>query len=431
MGDKLIRVAVGLSGGVDSSLSAAMLVEEGYEVTGVFLECWREPGCRAEEDRKDALAVALKLKIPFVVLDFRKEYKERVVEYFYREYEAGRTPNPDTMCNREIKFGMFYEWAMDNDFDYVATGHYARVQRIQLDSPSHKASEEQGNLAREEYGLVRGKDVGKDQSYFLYQIRPEQLAHILFPVGGMLKSQVREEAKKRGLATASKPDSQGICFIGEVDVRKLLRERIKERRGEIVFGMKNFKHQASSSKQYQNTKNQNSKLFDDRNLVLGTYDNYEVVGVHEGVAFYTVGQRVGKGLDKKRLKELNELGKFPYDPAEMPVLYVVGKDVVNNRLVVGFEEDTYKSQFVVREIKWLVSRERFENLARARGIWVRIRNLGELVEARVQLESSAREERLTATLSRPVRGVAEGQACVLYSDSSVDAVVLGGGVINC
>lgn len=216
-----IKVAVGLSGGVDSAVSAALLVERGYEVTGVFLECWRGPGCRVDEDRKDALAVALDLKIPFEVLDFRREYKERVVDYFYREYVAGRTPNPDVMCNREIKFGMFYEWAMKNGFDHVATGHYARVEKRKATNEKRKTTTKNVKLeyqllkggdekhdrrlnvspgvslagaaragfggswtCQDDYQLLGGVDAKKDQSYFLYQLRQEQLGHILFPVGG-------------------------------------------------------------------------------------------------------------------------------------------------------------------------------------------------------------------------------------------------------
>lgn len=204
------KIAVGMSGGVDSSVSAAVLKELGWEVTGVFLECWRGPGCRADEDRKDALTVALQLGIPFEVLDFKQTYKEKVVEYFFQEYEAGRTPNPDVLCNKEIKFGLFYDWAMEQGFEAVATGHYAQVK----------------SLDQQSYGLFRGKDDQKDQSYFLYLLQHSQLSHILFPVGGLEKTEVRQLAESYGLPVAKKPDSQGICFIGEIDVRKFLRDKI-------------------------------------------------------------------------------------------------------------------------------------------------------------------------------------------------------------
>src|SRR5258708_33011389 len=207
------KVAFGMSGGVDSSLSLSLLKEQGYDVTGVFLECWRAPGCRAEEDRKDALAVALQLEIPFKVLDFKDAYKERVVEYFFREYEAGRTPNPDVLCNKEIKFGLFYDWAIKEGFDYVATGHYAQS----IDGK-----------------LTQSKDAWKDQTYFLYRLRAEQLPHVLFPIVHLTKQEVRILAKEKNIPVASKPDSQGICFIGDINVHNFLKERLGERPGDVV-----------------------------------------------------------------------------------------------------------------------------------------------------------------------------------------------------
>jgi len=192
-----------MSGGVDSSLCAHLLKEQGYEVTGVFLECWRAPGCRTDQDRQDALKIALELDIPFQVLDFKKTYHDKVVEYFFKEYQAGRTPNPDIMCNKEIKFGLFYDWAMENNFDFVATGHYAKTKNGQLLTP---------------------KDEWKDQTYFLYLIRDDQLQHILFPLADLTKKEVRAEAKKRNIHVADKPDSVGICFIGDIDVKKFIKK---------------------------------------------------------------------------------------------------------------------------------------------------------------------------------------------------------------
>lgn len=217
------KVALGLSGGVDSSVAAALLIGQGYEVTGIYLECYNEPGCRTDQDKKDALQVALKLGIKFEVLDFRKEYKEKVVEYFYSEYKAGRTPNPDVMCNREIKFGIFYDWAMQNGFDYVATGHYTRSVEVKSEKGEVKSL------------LQRARDESKDQSYFLWQIPNDHLNHILFPLGEMLKSEVRAKAKELGLLTATKPDSMGICFIGDIDVSKLLKDRLGENPGDVVI----------------------------------------------------------------------------------------------------------------------------------------------------------------------------------------------------
>ncbi len=201
--DNRKRVAVGLSGGVDSSVSAYLLKEQGYDVTGVYMQCWasREDGCSADEDRVDALKVATKLGIPFKYLNFVDEYKKRVIDYFYSEYQAGRTHNPDVMCNKEIKFGMFLDWAMKKGFDYVATGHYAGVR-------SNEGT----------FELLKGIDQTKDQSYFLYLLNQNQLSKTIFPLGEMEKSRVREIAEAIELHNSSKPDSVGICFIGEVDI---------------------------------------------------------------------------------------------------------------------------------------------------------------------------------------------------------------------
>ncbi|OGY16615.1 MAG: tRNA 2-thiouridine(34) synthase MnmA [Candidatus Chisholmbacteria bacterium RIFCSPHIGHO2_01_FULL_48_12] len=343
------KVAVGLSGGVDSAVAAALLVDQGYDVTGVFLECWKEPGCRTDTDRKDALSVALKLGIPFKVLDFKREYKQKVVDYFYAEYKAGRTPNPDVMCNKEIKFGLFYDWCLKNSFDYVVTGHYAKIVH-QVDS----------------LVLCIPKDKHKDQTYFLYRLRQEQLPHILFPLGDWTKTEVRQEAKRRGLPVADKPDSQGICFIGEVNIQEFLRERLPVKLGEVVD------------------------------------TNGQVIGEHDGVWFYTIGQRHGFRTSGGR-----------------PPMYVIEKDVDKNQLVVGFGAETYQSQFQVDDCNWLISNDKF--LISNKNIKVRIRHGGELIPAKLKIENS-----LKIGLAEPQRGVAPGQSVVLYDGD----VVVGGGIIN-
>lgn len=294
------KVLVGLSGGVDSSVAAALLMEAGYQVSGAYLECYNEPGCRTDQDKADALKVALQLGIPFEVLDFRAEYKAKVIEYFYQEYEAGRTPNPDVVCNREIKFGLFYDYAHRKGFDYVATGHYCRI-----------AGER----------LQRAVDESKDQSYFLWQVPRDHLAHILFPLGGLLKTEVREMAKKMNLPTAEKPDSMGICFIGDVDVHKLLRDKLGEKEGDVVAGEK-------------------------------------VVGRHKGLWFYTIGQRGGWEI-------------LPgIQTSEMSPLYVTGKDQEKNQLRVGEREETMTKEIRVSKLE----------IRKDEPLWVRIRNLGELYE---------------------------------------------------
>lgn len=216
-----MKIAVGLSGGVDSSVSAHLLKEAGHDVTGVYLECWRAPGCRAEEDRKDALAVALDLEIPFRSLDFRKEYRDRVVEIFFEDYRKGLTPNPDVWCNTEIKFGMFYEWAMSQGFDAIATGHYAQILPA-------------GDVGDQAFQMARSADEKKDQTYFLYRTRQDQLPHVLFPIGHLTKDEVRVEAKKRNIIVADKPDSQGICFIGDINVHDFLKEHLGEKPGDVL-----------------------------------------------------------------------------------------------------------------------------------------------------------------------------------------------------
>ena len=342
------KVVVGLSGGVDSSVAAALLLKQGYTVEAVYLECYNEPGCRTDQDKADALKVAIQLGIPFQVLDFRKEYKEKVIAYFYAEYGAGRTPNPDVVCNREVKFGIFYDWARESGYDYVATGHYARI------TP--------------EGFLQSGRDVTKDQSYFLWQVPQNHLAHVLFPLGDMLKSEVRARAKKLKLLTASKPDSMGICFIGEVDTAELLRDRLGEEVGEVIFdGM--------------------------------------VVGSHKGLWFYTVGSRGGFVLNKKVLQ------KMGLHPEKMGPLYVLSKDRATNQLIVGDRAAVMRREFSVSELR--MDKKPLEPF------FVRIRNLGELYRV------SSLEGNQVRT-AEPLFGIAEGQSAVFYSH---DGIVLGGGII--
>jgi len=346
------KVAVGLSGGVDSSVAAHVLKEQGYDVTGVYMQCWdsRADGCTAEQDRADAVSVASKLGIKFGYLDFIQEYKAKVIDYFYKEYEAGRTPNPDVMCNKEIKFGLFLRWALQNGFDYVATGHYARVRK-DIDG----------------YKLLKGVDSSKDQSYFLYVLNQEQLAKTLFPVGDMKKTELRALAKKLGLATFNKPDSVGICFIGEVDIREFLKKRIKNKLGKVI----NLKG--------------------------------EVLGEHDGVWFYTIGQRHGFRVDKY---------------VGLP-LYVIGKNVQKNELIVGFAGDATCAKFKVDNLHWISGL-----IANEFDCDVRVRHLGELFTAHVAF--FPKTGLAEVTLTNPVFGVAPGQSAVFY----IADVCLGGGIIT-
>ncbi|TAK57123.1 tRNA 2-thiouridine(34) synthase MnmA, partial [Patescibacteria group bacterium] len=265
------KVYVGMSGGVDSSVSAALLKKSGYDVTGVFIKVWQPEWfkCTWREDRLDAMRVAAKLDIPFITLDLEKEYKKEVVDYMIAEYKAGRTPNPDVMCNKYVKFGGFYKWAMAQGADFVATGHYAQIQK----------------LSTKNYQLSTGSDQNKDQSYFLWTLTADQLAHTLFPVGGMEKPQVRKYAEKFGLANALKKDSQGLCFIGKVDVKDFLKRYIEPKRGDVLSS------------------------------------DGAVIGFHDGATFLTIGERHGFTITKKGTND--------------EAYYVISKDVIKNTITVS------------------------------------------------------------------------------------------------
>jgi len=411
------KVAVGLSGGVDSSVAAALLIERGYEVTGVYITCWSGLGCRSEEDRQDALDIALQLGIPFVHLDYQKEYREKVYEYMISEYKAGRTPNPDVMCNKEIKFGLFYEWALRQaqgkpSFDFVATGHYAQVQNSNqqlnfgvLGCLKASASVHQNS----DCCLLRSKDEHKDQTYFLWQLRQEQLAHILFPIGHLTKQQVRQEAEKRKLLTAQKPDSQGICFIGEVSVPKFLEERIEKKEGKIILLPTRLPQTTSSTPCRHGGVRLRASLSSDSLCETE-------VGKHRGVWFYTVGQKVSVIGDKSGVisqkKYISNLRKLGFDTTNLPHFYVVKKDLKNNILYVGTKEQLYIDTIRIGELHWI--NERKVEL-------VRIRHGGELIGVK---EIQISNDKLQIMLEKPVWGVAPGQSVGLYKGEEC----LGGGL---
>ncbi len=303
------KVVVGLSGGVDSSVAAYLLKKQGYEVIGLFMKNWHDDSvtiskeCPWLEDSNDALIVAEKLGIPFQTVDLSAQYKERIVDYMFREYEMGRTPNPDVLCNREIKFDVFMKIALDLGADYVATGHYCR---------KGETIGKKGNLV---YRLLAGKDPNKDQSYFLCQLSQEQLARTLFPIGELTKPEVRRIAAESELITAEKKDSQGLCFIGKVRLPEFLQQQLKPKKGDIV-------EVPSNARQYHNT----VPAFADKleELVFHsekpeyTPQDGRVVGEHQGAHFFTIGQR--KGLD---------VGGTP-EP-----LFVIDTDVKSNVIYTG------------------------------------------------------------------------------------------------
>lgn len=273
------RVVVGLSGGVDSSVAAYLLKEQGYEVIGMFMRNWHDESvtlsdeCPWIDDSNDALLIANQLNIPFQVIDLSKEYQERIVDYMFHEYEAGRTPNPDVLCNREIKFDVFLKAAMDLGADYVATGHYCR-----------RIDHADGTV-----GLLAGKDPNKDQSYFLCQLNQEQLSKSLFPIGELLKPEVREIAKKIGLHTADKKDSQGLCFVGKISLPQFLQQKLKPKEGNIIE-IPNSMEQFVS---YDEIK----PIAENVELLAQPFEYEESMGkkvaTHQGAHYYTIGQRKG------------------------------------------------------------------------------------------------------------------------------------------
>ncbi|PIR61273.1 MAG: tRNA 2-thiouridine(34) synthase MnmA [Candidatus Pacebacteria bacterium CG10_big_fil_rev_8_21_14_0_10_45_6] len=364
--NKKTKIALGMSGGVDSSLCAHLLVEQGYQVTGVFLECWRAPGCRTDEDRADALKIALALGIPFQVLDFKTAYYDKVVAEFFAQYKAGITPNPDIACNKEIKFGLFYDWALANGFDAVATGHYAAIRNKQLVIP---------------------KDTNKDQTYFLHQLASEQLEHMIFPLADLTKPEVRLEAKKRDLAVCDKKDSVGICFIGDINVHAFLKEELGENPGEVIDTQGN------------------------------------VIGSHQGLWFYTIGQRHGFTVDKKSL-HTSANGEV-LEKENLPPFYVVAKQPEGNKLVVGFGKETYSNSFIVKEPHWIDPSQTALQTPSGK-LFVRIRHTGKLLACSVSEIANG----IQVSLAEPVQGIAPGQSAVFYQQTTTDTICLGGGVIS-
>jgi tRNA-specific 2-thiouridylase len=278
------RVFVGMSGGVDSSVSAALLQKAGYEVTGVFMKVWQPDflPCTWREERLDAMRVSAHLGISLLTWDFEKEYKEGVADYMIAEYKAGRTPNPDVMCNREVKFGAFFRRAMASGADFVATGHYAQVVRDDRGTTRTKRGLMQKKTGA--YQMLKGVDDAKDQSYFLWTLGQEQLSKTFFPIGGYKKSQVRLLAKKFALPVAEKKDSQGLCFVGKLDMKDFLAHFIEEKEGNVVN------------------------------------EKGEIIGTHRGAYFYTLGERHGFTVTKKSADDT------PY--------YIVTKDLLKNTITV-------------------------------------------------------------------------------------------------
>ena len=325
------RVVVGLSGGVDSSVTAHLLKEQGFEVIGLFMKNWHDDSvtisneCPWLEDSNDAMIVAEKLGIPFQVVDLSNQYKERIVDYMFDEYSKGRTPNPDVLCNREIKFDVFMDIALKLGADYVATGHYCRKGEELIDGKSV-------------YKLLAGKDVNKDQSYFLCQLSQEQLTKALFPIGELTKPEVREIAKKADLITAEKKDSQGLCFIGKVRLPEFLQQKLQPKEGNIVTIPSDFYQYTKSTPKFENKE---AELAYFSTKFTYNEDDGKVVGKHQGAHYFTKGQR--KGLNIGGTKE---------------ALYVIETDVNTNTIYTGEgknHQGLYRNVLFVsnEEIHWI------------------------------------------------------------------------------
>ena len=389
------RVIVGLSGGVDSSVAAFLLKEAGYEVIGLFMKNWHDETftlsneCPWLEDSNDAMLVAEKLGIPFQTVDLSKEYKERIVDYMFNEYGKGRTPNPDILCNREIKFDVFLSIALSLGADYVATGHYCQKSSFQTET---------GNRV---YQLLAGKDYNKDQSYFLCQLNQAQLEKVLFPIGHLQKAEVRAIAQREQLVTAEKKDSQGLCFIGKVSLPDFLQQQLKPKTGQIVKIPETLNTYKSQSDEDQ-TLVQKAKKYH------YTASDGTLIGEHQGAHFYTIGQRKGLGI-----------GGF-----EAP-LFVIDTDVAKNIIYVGEGKShpgLYRDTLKVspEEVHWirtdvvLRTGDSLEVLARIR--------------YRQPLQKATlfhTKEGLYITFEEPQSAITPGQFVAWYLDNEL----LGSGVI--
>ncbi len=385
------RVVVGLSGGVDSSVSAYLLQEQGYEVIGVFMRNWHDETvtlhdeCPWIEDSNDALMVAEKLNIPFQVLDLSVEYKERIVDYMFAEYEAGRTPNPDVLCNREIKFDIFLKAALDLGADYVATGHYCQKDTFEKDG-------------KEIHRLISGADANKDQSYFLCQLTQEQLAKALFPIGHLQKAEVRQIAKEQGLVTAEKKDSQGLCFIGKVRLPDFLQQQLAPKTGNIIEIPNDFPAYAIAKNTLEEQSAPN---------IYKEVDGKKV-GEHFGAHYFTIGQR--KGL---------QVGGTP-EP-----LFVIATDVTTNTIYVGQGEEHLglyrKALFIQNSDIHFIRPDLKLNDGETATYEVRIRYRQALQKATLHKKPNG----LYISFEAPQKGITSGQFAAWYSNGEL----IGSGAI--
>ncbi len=388
------RVVVGLSGGVDSSVAAYLLKEQGYEVIGMFMKNWHDDSvtisdeCPWLDDSNDAMIVAQHLGIPFQAIDLSEEYKKRIVDYMFDEYNRGRTPNPDVLCNREIKFDVFLKHALKLGADFVATGHYCRKGEI----------EKHGKTV---YQLLSGKDPNKDQSYFLCQLTQEQLSKALFPIGELLKSEVRDIAKKNNLVTAEKKDSQGLCFIGKVHLPDFLQQRLQPKKGKVIEIF-------ADDHQFQNGNHTDDLVSLSKPFEYAPTMG-KVAGEHNGAHYYTIGQR--KGLN---------IGGYPKP------LFIIGTDTETNTIYMGQGEDHpglyRKGLFIPNEDEHWIRPDLKLEIGESKKYQARIRYRQNLEACTLHKEAHG----LYIIFDEAQKSITPGQFAAWYEDEEL----VGSGVIS-
>ncbi|MBU8891412.1 MAG: tRNA 2-thiouridine(34) synthase MnmA [Bacteroidales bacterium] len=385
------KVVIGMSGGVDSSVAAYLLKQQGYEVIGLFMKNWDDASvtltsnCTWEDDLLFAEMVSKKLDIPLHTVDLSDYYRKRVVEYMFSEYERGRTPNPDVLCNREIKFDVFIDECINLGADYVATGHYCRKETKEINGETiHR--------------LLAGADPNKDQSYFLCQLSQKQISKALFPIGELLKPEVRKIADEQDLATATRKDSQGICFVGKVDLPTFLQQKLKANKGDIV----------EIPESYYDNLDTSDELSDISRAYQYKRDDGKIIAEHRGAHFYTIGQR--KGLN------IGGTGK---------PMYVIAIDVNENIVYVGRGDDHpglyRKALFISNETHWVRPDLKLKT-EETKDFLVRIRYRQPLQQGSLIVKP----EGLYVVFEKPQRGIAAGQFAAWYDNDEL----IGSGVIN-
>ncbi len=370
------KVLLGLSGGVDSAVAALLLKKQGYEVIGAFMRCFSDKNhltkeCSYLEDKKDAQRIAAQLKIKFIELNYEKEYKTQVLDEMFKAYAKGITPNPDSQCNTKIKFPFLWKEAQKLGCNFIATGHYAKKYPQQ-----NEIADNFKNRKEHLYYLKIPKDKSKDQTYFLYGLTQEDLKHTLFPIGNYTKTEVRQIAKKQGLHNWSKHGTRGLCFVGNINMKQFLKQKIKNKPGNIL--------------------NPEGKA----------------IGTHQGIQFYTIGERIGS-----QNIQINK----EYRNKTKSKLYIARKDKKSNTITIAPEnhKSLFKTQFQIKNINYITNQPKFP----LKNIKVRIRHLGQLIPAKIKKQGN----KIIVNLKHPTQGLAEGQSAVIYNKQ---CIMLFGGEIS-